>query len=85
MSDATGFKQSPSRQVVDKTCRLLLNANPLSAWVVDLETLSFLEVNQAAIRHYGYSREEFLTMTLKDIWLPEEAVARMDHLPQDPS
>src|SRR5688572_12060164 len=47
--------------------RLLFENNPLPMWVVDLETLSFLAVNEAAIRHYGYSRDEFLAMTRSDI------------------
>jgi PAS domain S-box-containing protein len=47
--------------------RLLFESNPLPMWVFDVETLSFLAVNEAAIRHYGYSSEEFLTMTLRDI------------------
>jgi PAS domain S-box-containing protein len=36
-------------------------------WVYDLETLRFVEVNEAAVRHYGYSREEFLELTIADI------------------
>ena len=47
--------------------RYLFESNPLSMWVYDLETLAFLDVNEAAIANYGYSREEFLKMTLKDI------------------
>ncbi|ACK69057.1 diguanylate cyclase/phosphodiesterase with PAS/PAC sensor(s) [Gloeothece citriformis PCC 7424] len=47
--------------------RLLFYANPNPLWVYDVKTLAFLEVNQAAIEHYGYSREEFLGMTLRDI------------------
>lgn len=45
----------------------MFNNNPQPMWIYDLETLSILEVNQTAINHYGYSREEFLSMTLKDI------------------
>jgi PAS domain S-box-containing protein len=52
--------------------QLLFDCNPLPGWVVDIETLAFLEVNQMAVRHYGYSREEFLAMTLRDIRVPEE-------------
>jgi PAS domain S-box-containing protein len=52
--------------------RLLFARNPQPMWVFDLETLAFLEVNEAAIHHYGYSREEFLAMTIKDIRPPEE-------------
>lgn len=50
----------------------LFNFSPVPQWVYDLETLAFLQVNEAAIIHYGYSREEFLTMTIKDIRTPEE-------------
>ena len=51
--------------------RLLFNANPHPMWVFDRETLSFLMVNDAALRHYGYSLKEFLSMTVRDI-RPEE-------------
>ncbi len=56
--------------------RLLLAANPLPMWVYDLETLVFLEVNDAAVAHYGYSRAEFLAMTISDI-RPVEDDARL--------
>jgi two-component system cell cycle sensor histidine kinase/response regulator CckA len=52
--------------------RELFESNPLPMWVYDLETLGFLEVNAAAIKHYGYSYEEFLGMTIKDIRPPED-------------
>lgn len=52
--------------------QLLFERNPLPGWVFDIETLAFVEVNQAAVNHYGYSRQEFLQMTLKDIRLPAE-------------
>ena len=43
-------------------------------WILDLETLAFLGANQAATRSYGILEgEEFLTMTLKDLLVPEEA------------
>jgi PAS domain S-box-containing protein len=47
--------------------RMLFESNPTPMWVYDLETLSFLAVNDIAVEHYGYSREEFLSMTIKDI------------------
>ena len=43
--------------------RMLFETSPLPMWVVDDETLGFLAVNDAAVRLYGYSREEFLGMT----------------------
>ena len=47
--------------------RLLFESNPHPVWVYDLETLAILDVNNAAIRSYGYPREEFLTLTIKDL------------------
>jgi PAS domain-containing protein len=51
----------------ESTFQLLFANNPLAMWVYDLETLRFLEVNDAAIAHYGYSRDEFLNLRLTDI------------------
>jgi len=56
--------------------RLLFSNNPLPAWVFDTETLAFLEVNDAAVAHYGFNREEFLNMTIKDI-RPEEDIPQL--------
>jgi len=53
--------------------RYLFENNPAPMWIYDLDTLLFLEVNEAAVFHYGYSRKEFLDMTLKDI-RPEEDI-----------
>ena len=47
--------------------RLLFENNPQPVWVYDLETLAILAVNPSAILRYGYSRDEFLSMTIKDI------------------
>ena len=52
--------------------RLLFELNPHPMWVFDAETLSFLAVNEAAVHHYGYSREEFLSSTITDICPPED-------------
>jgi len=52
--------------------RLLFENNPLPAWIFDVDSLQFLEVNEAAIEFYGYSREEFLSMTVRDIRPNEE-------------
>jgi PAS domain S-box-containing protein len=58
----------------EKQYRLLFHSNPNPMWVFDLETLKFLEVNEATMQNYGYSSEEFLAMTLTDIRLPEAGV-----------
>lgn len=52
---------------------MLFESNPQPMWVFDVDTLAFLEVNEAATRHYGYSRDEFLAMTIMDILPPEDA------------
>jgi two-component system cell cycle sensor histidine kinase/response regulator CckA len=57
----------------DRRYRLLFEANPQPMWVFDAETLEFLAVNDAATRHYGYSREEFLSMNIMDIHPAEDA------------
>ncbi len=40
---------------------------PVPTWIFDQQTLQFVVINQAAIREYGYSREEFLSLTVLDI------------------
>ncbi|HXM76399.1 MAG TPA: PAS domain S-box protein, partial [Thermoanaerobaculia bacterium] len=55
--------------------RLLFDANPQPMWVFDDKTFEFLAVNDAACRHYGYSREEFLRMTIADIRPTEDVPA----------
>jgi PAS domain S-box-containing protein len=45
----------------------IFDESPLPMWLFDTNTLLFLDVNGAAVRHYGYSKEEFLSMSIKDI------------------
>jgi PAS domain S-box-containing protein len=64
--------------------RLLFENNPQPMWVYDTTTLAFLAVNEAAINAYGYSRDEFLGMTIKDIRPADDLPRLMDnisHLP----
>lgn len=58
----------------------LFAVNPMPMWVYDLETLGFLAVNDAAVRHYGYSREEFLNMTIRDIRPAEDVPALLESI-----
>lgn len=60
--------------------RLLFESNPFPMWVYDLETLSFLAINEAAVNCYGYSREEFLSMTIRDIRPLEDVPALLDNV-----
>jgi len=55
----------------------LFDLNPLPMWVYDLDTLAFLAVNQAAVKQYGYTREEFLRMSIRHI-RPREDLPRLD-------
>jgi PAS domain S-box-containing protein len=64
-------------QESEKKYSELFHLSPLPMWVVDLGSLKFLDVNQATIDHYGYSREEFSSMTLKDI-RPEDEIANLE-------
>lgn len=57
----------------EKKYRYLFENNPQPMWIYDLDTLAFLEVNSAAVQIYGYTKEEFLKKTLKDI-RPQEDV-----------
>ncbi len=59
----------------DRSYRRLFSGNPQPMWVYDVQTLAFLDVNDAAVSHYGYTREEFLGMTLRDIRPPEDIPA----------
>ena len=52
--------------------RLLFDSNPLPMWVIDAETLRFLDVNLAMVTSYGYTRDELLTMHAMDLKLPED-------------
>ena len=60
--------------------RLLFEGNPHPMWVVDEETLAFLAVNDCAVERYGYSRSEFLGMTVKDIRPPEDIHEVLPHI-----
>ena len=54
----------------EKQYRRLFQDNPHPMWVFDFEKLTILEVNNAAMHHYGFSREEFLSMNLNDLRAP---------------
>lgn len=60
--------------------RLLFERNPLPFWVFDAETLRFLEVNAAAVKAYGYTRDEFLAMSIFDLRDPANHAGLMHHL-----
>ncbi|HUR54722.1 MAG TPA: PAS domain S-box protein [Gemmataceae bacterium] len=60
--------------------RHLFDSNPHPMWVVDKVTAEFLAVNDAAVHKYGYSRDEFLSMTIADIRPPEDVDRAVESL-----
>jgi len=79
--DVTARKQiEEAMRESEEQYRLLFQSNPHAMWVYDLETLRFLAVNDAAVEQYGYSQEEFLSMTLAQIRPPEDVPILRDVL-----
>jgi PAS domain S-box-containing protein len=70
------MRESASRLSAEKRYRLLFDANPYSAFVVDQTTSRIMAVNDAAVRRYGWSRQEFLQMSPADVRLEDNAAAR---------
>ncbi|WP_027527492.1 bifunctional diguanylate cyclase/phosphodiesterase [Bradyrhizobium sp. Ec3.3] len=66
ISDVTPLKRR------EASFRLLFDSNPIPMWVLDLETMAFLKVNDAAVQHYGYPRKTFLQMKAHEIWPKDE-------------
>jgi diguanylate cyclase (GGDEF)-like protein/PAS domain S-box-containing protein len=64
----------------EQSFRLLFENNPMPMWVFDAATRRFLSVNDAAVDHYGYSREQFLSMAMSDIWPRDEFDAHNEAL-----
>ncbi|MCI0391130.1 MAG: PAS domain S-box protein [Acidobacteria bacterium] len=72
-------------KAVAERYRIVFDSNPLPMWIYDPETLVFLAVNEAAVGHYGYKREEFMKMTAKDIRLAEDMPFLLEALAISPS
>ena len=76
ISDVTSLKRR------EASFRLLFDNNPMPMWVFDVETTRFLSVNDAAVQHYGYSREQFIGMHLQEIWPRDEWSTHYEALQQ---
>ena len=76
VSDVTALKRR------EASFRLLFDNNPMPMWVFDAETTQFLSVNDAAVQHYGYARETFLGMKLRQIWPEDEWATHSQALQQ---
>ncbi|HTK17043.1 MAG TPA: EAL domain-containing protein [Acidimicrobiia bacterium] len=79
VSDRLGRTQHSLRDQ-EASFRKLFLENPQPMWVFDLADLRFLEVNAATIAHYGYTREEFLSMRVTDIRPTDDVRAYLDEL-----
>jgi PAS domain S-box-containing protein len=66
-----GHTAKPNDPNSDALNRFDFDHNATPMWVFDIDTLAFSAVNDAAVHHYGYSRKEFLSMTILDIRFPE--------------
>lgn len=67
------------KQPVSQFENLYIN-HPIPMWIYEKDTLRFLFVNEAACKKYGYTRQEFLALTIKDIRENEELDALMDNV-----
>jgi PAS domain S-box-containing protein len=79
VSDRLGRTQYSLREQ-EAGFRKLFLENPQPMWVFDLDDYRFLEVNAAAIAHYGYSRAEFLAMRVTDIRPAEDLQTFVDEV-----
>ena len=74
LTDVTELKRR------EYSSRLLFENNPIPMWIFDSETLRFLNVNDAAVSHYGYGRDQFLNMNTRQLWPADEAGPHLDSL-----
>ncbi|HEV8483029.1 MAG TPA: response regulator [Blastocatellia bacterium] len=74
-----------ARRESEARYQLLFEGNSLPTFIFDLETLELLAVNEAAVRHYGFEREEFLAMTIKDLRPSRDLPGIEDYLSSSPN
>jgi PAS domain S-box-containing protein len=72
----TGVQRAEAGHV--EQYRLLFQLNPVPMWLFDTETFRFLEVNDAAVSRYGYTRQEFLEMTIAALRPSAEEVRHLE-------
>jgi len=83
VQDVTNRRQTEEElRKSEEKYRYLFENHPYPMWIYDRKTLAFLDVNEAAIAKYGFSRQEFLDMTIVDIRPPEDVEQLMNNLAQ---
>ena len=60
----------------------LFRDGPMPMWLFDVDTLRIIAVNDAAVRAYGYSRDEFLAMTIRELRRPDDTPADLGRMPR---
>ncbi len=79
--DVTERKRSEqSRLRSGDQFRRLFDENPQPMWIYERDSLAFLAVNDATIQLFGYSREEFMAMTMRDLLIPAEVPDFLDSI-----
>lgn len=73
-----------AREELQLQAQALFEGSPIASWVFEYGTLRFVEVNEAALRQYGYTRDEFQSLTLKDVRVEGEWPA-LNELLADPA
>jgi hypothetical protein len=78
-------QEAMARELAEEQWRLLFVENPHPMWVFDRESLAFLAVNEAAVANYGYSRDEFLAMSVEEVRPPADVPRFRASLAEPPS
>jgi diguanylate cyclase (GGDEF)-like protein/PAS domain S-box-containing protein len=86
VEDITAGKRAEEKLArSEEQYRVLFESNPNPMWVYDADTYAYLAVNKAAVRHYGYTRDEFLAMSILDVRPPESIPAVLENIAARPS
>lgn len=86
VQDVTERKQFEEKLLEsERRYHFLFENNPMPMWIFSEDSFEFLEVNNRAVEHYGFTREEFARMTLRDIRRPEDIQALDQALLSSPS
>ncbi|MGD8779244.1 MAG: PAS domain S-box protein [Ignavibacteria bacterium] len=68
----TASKINKSQEIKIKMYDIIMRTSPEAIFIYDVDNLKFLEVNDSALKLYGYTRDEFLQMDLTDLYAPED-------------